>query len=109
MARQLLLLWLLAPALWSSAIAQQPPFTHADTLRGSLTPERVWWDVTFYDLHVAIAPADSSFRGWNTITYRVVGPAREMQIDLQQPLELDSVTQDARRREFRRDGNAFFV
>jgi aminopeptidase N len=65
--------------------------------------------VAFYDLHVTIDPADSTFRGWNTITYRVVGPAREMQIDLQAPLQLDSVVQDGRRVNTRRDGNAFFV
>ncbi len=85
-------------------------FTHADTLRGSIGPARAWWDVTFYDLHVAISPADSSIRGWNRITYRVVGPAQpEMQIDLQAPLDVDSVVQDGRRLTYRRDGNAFFV
>src|SRR5580704_10793464 len=48
-------------------------YTHADTLRGSFdTPGRVWWDVTFYDLHVAINPKDSSIRGYNGITYRVL-------------------------------------
>jgi aminopeptidase N len=109
MARQLLLSIVLALAPWWSAHAQNA-FTHADTLRGSLTAaERVWWDVAFYDLHVIIDPADSTFRGWNTISYRVVGPAREMQIDLQAPLQLDSVVQDGRRLNVRRDGNAFFV
>ncbi len=109
MARQLLLPILLALAPWWSASAQNPSFTHADTLRGSLTPERVWWDVTFYDLHVTIDPSDSTFRGWSAISYRVVGPAREMQIDLQRPLQLDSVVQDNRQLSLRRDGNAFFV
>ncbi|HWZ59039.1 MAG TPA: M1 family aminopeptidase [Gemmatimonadaceae bacterium] len=84
-------------------------FTHADTLRGSITPERAWWDVTFYDLHVAVSPADSTIRGWNGITYRVVQPAREMQIDLQQPLDVDSMVQADQRLTYRRDGNAFFV
>ncbi len=85
-------------------------FTHADTLRGTITPERAWWDVTFYDLHVSISPADSSVRGWNGITYRVVSaPRPEMQIDLQVPLVMDSVVQDGHRLANRRDGNAFFV
>jgi len=30
------------------------PFTHADTLRGTYGPERDWWDVLKYDLHVKI-------------------------------------------------------
>ncbi|MDB4877641.1 MAG: Peptidase rane alanine aminopeptidase [Gemmatimonadetes bacterium] len=99
---------LLLPA---AATAQRAPavFTHADTLRGSNGPGRSWWDAAFYDLHVAVMPADSSIRGWNAITYRVLVPATEMQIDLQTPLEVDSMVQDAKRLTYRRDGDAFFV
>jgi aminopeptidase N len=87
-----------------------PKRTRADTLRGSFTtPWRSWWDVTFYDLHVAIDPADSTIRGRNGITYRVLGPADEMQIDLMTPLVVDSMVQDGRRVRFRREGNAFFA
>ncbi|PYO47463.1 MAG: peptidase M1, partial [Gemmatimonadetes bacterium] len=84
-------------------------FTHADTLRGSNTPQRSWWDATFYDLHVKVNPADSSISGYNSITYRVIKPAREMQIDLQLPLVVDSIVQDGLELSARRDGNAFFV
>jgi aminopeptidase N len=98
---------LLAPA---ALRGQQPErFTRADTLRGSITPERAWWDAAFYDLHVRVSPADSSISGWNGITYRVTGPAREMQVDLQQPLQVDSMAQDGRRVPFRRDGSALFA
>lgn len=85
-------------------------YTRADTLRGSYNlPQRAWWDVTFYDLHVAVSPADSSIKGYNGITYRVVKPATELQIDLQVPLVVDSMVQDGKALKFRRDGNAFFV
>jgi aminopeptidase N len=100
---------LLAAAASATVSAQQPTFTHADTLRGSITPERAWWDVVFYDLHVRLDPADSTIRGWNGITYRVTGPSRAMQVDLQTPLEVDSIMQDGRRLIHRRDGNAVFV
>jgi aminopeptidase N len=89
--------------------AQARTYTHADTLRGSNGPDRAWWDATFYDLHVRVSPADSSIRGVNGITYRVLRPAREMQIDLQVPLLVDSMVQDGRTLAYRRDGNAFFV
>ena len=89
--------------------AQARVFTHADTLRGSNTPERAWWDATFYDLHVRVNPADSSIRGSNGITYRVLQPASVMQIDLQRPLEVDSMTQAGTHLSYQRDGNAFFV
>jgi aminopeptidase N len=100
---------LLACALSGTAWTQERTFTHADTVRGSITPERAWWDVAFYDLHVRLDPADSTVRGWNGITYRITGPSRAMQIDLQTPLEVDSMVQDGRRLTYRRDGNAFLV
>lgn len=86
-----------------------PTFTHADTLRGSITPGRAWWDVLFYDLHVKIDPSDSSISGFNGITYKVTKPSREMQIDLMTPLQVDSIIQDGQALSYRRDGNAFFV
>ncbi|HEY0610900.1 MAG TPA: M1 family peptidase, partial [Chitinophaga sp.] len=73
---------------------QQPHFTRADTLRGSITPERAWWDVVAYDLHVKVELKDSSFTGYNTITYQVLTPDSVMQIDLQEPMEIDSVILD---------------
>jgi len=92
-----------------TARAQQAGFTRADTLRGTITPERTWWDVTFYDLHITLDPADSTIRGWNGITYQVTGKPRAMQIDLQEPLAIDSVVQDRRKVSYRREGNAFFL
>ncbi len=103
----LTLVVLFCPCL--TALAQQTGFTRADTLRGSITPERAWWDVAFYDLHVRLDPADSTIHGWNGITYRVVGKSRAMQVDLQEPLEIDSVVQEGRSVGFRREGNAFFL
>ncbi len=101
----------LIPVAVHQGAAQRAPraFTHADTLRGSNGPGRAWWDATFYNLHVAVSPADSSIRGWNAITYRVLSAPREMQIDLQTPLEVDSMLQDGKRLTYRRDGNALFV
>ncbi|MEO8563117.1 MAG: M1 family metallopeptidase [bacterium] len=90
-----------------------PKSSRADTLRGSFsTPGRRWWDVTFYDLHTAIRPADSSIAGWNAITYRAVeSPASpvEMQVDLMEPLVVDSIVQSGHTLRARRDGNAYFV
>ena len=88
---------------------EKTKFSHADTVRGTNTQQRSWWDVAFYDLHVAINPVDSSIRGYNTITYRVLRSASEMQIDLQMPLVADSMIQDGMLLKFTRDSNAFFV
>jgi aminopeptidase N len=104
----LTLLAAIAPA--ATVVAQDSArFTHADTLRGSNGPARAWWKTTFYDLHVRVNPADSSIIGHNGIVYRVLSASQEMQIDLQPPLQVDSMVQDARTVRYRRDGNAFFV
>jgi aminopeptidase N len=87
----------------------RPRFTHADTLRGTNSPDRSWWDVTFYDLHVSVKPSDSTITGYNGITYRVLRPGSEMQIDLQPPMAVDSMMQEGKPLAFRRDSNAFFV
>ncbi|HEX3928763.1 MAG TPA: M1 family metallopeptidase [Gemmatimonadales bacterium] len=111
MRRALPLLLLVLPLATLTAQATGAPgFTHADTLRGSwTTPGRVWWDVAFYNLHVSINPADSSIAGYNGITYKVLKPSQEMQIDLMTPLEVDSMIQDGKHVSYRRDGNAFFA
>ena len=114
MSRQsaLVLVVVLLLGTGQAAAQSDTTFTRADTLRGSFTtPARAWWDVAFYDLHVAIDPADSSIQGHNAITYRVLASPSppEMQIDLMVPLVIDSMVQGGRRLEFRREGNAFFV
>ena len=84
-------------------------FTRQDTLRGSITPERAWWDLTYYHLNIAVNPADSSIRGSNTVYYRVISGARVMQIDLQPPLELVKAVQNDRDLDYKREGNVFWI
>jgi aminopeptidase N len=100
---------LLALPLMLAHAQDSTAFTHADSLRGSNGPGRAWWDVTFYDLHVRVDPADSTIRGQNAIVYRVLAPHDEMQIDLRAPLEVDSIVQRGRVLTYRRDGDALFV
>jgi aminopeptidase N len=109
MRTTLLLACLIAVPLASGQAQDSAATAHADSLRGSITPERAWWDVAFYDLRVRINPLDSTIRGVNHITYRVLESGKQMQIDLQTPLQVDSFVQQGRRLEYRRDGNAFFV
>ncbi|MBO0935935.1 M1 family metallopeptidase [Fibrella sp. HMF5335] len=87
----------------------QPGFTHADTLRGSITPERRWWDLNHYTLSVQINPSDSSIRGSNAIRYRVLAGGQTMQIDLQLPLRITKMEQDGQALTWRNEGNAHFV
>jgi aminopeptidase N len=84
-------------------------FTHQDTLRGSITPERVWWDLTFYHLDIVVNPSDSTINGTNTVIYRVLKSANLMQIDLQQPLILTKAVQNNSVLEFKREGNVYWI
>ena len=89
--------------------AQKYTFTHDDTLRGSITKERAWWDLQFYHLNTRINPADSTIGGHVVVRYKVLQPAQLLQIDLQRPLAISKITQDGQELSFRRDGDAFFV
>ncbi len=90
-----------------NAISQE--FTRADTLRGSITPERAWWDVTYYDLKVAVNPSEKTIEGSNTISYKVLEPNKVMQIDLQAPMKIDKILQDGKEISFTSEGNAHFL
>ncbi|WP_035672392.1 M1 family metallopeptidase [Flavobacterium sp. 83] len=84
-------------------------FTRQDSLRGSITKERAWWDVKYYHLDVKINPVDSTITGSNTIRYQVLQEYNRMQIDLQNPMEIYKVIQDGTSLKFKREGNAFFL
>ncbi len=92
-------------SLW----AQAPQFTRQDTLRGSITPERAWWDLTYYHLDIAVDPDKQTIYGSNTIQYRVLEPGRRLQVDLQPPMHISRVTQAGKPLEVEKDGNAWFV
>lgn len=92
------------------AYPQMPVFTKDDTLRGTITPERAWWDLTFYKLTLSVNPSEKSIAGSNEIHYKVLSPKRQLQIDLQPPLVLERAEQDGEPLEVVRQGkNAYFV
>ncbi|GAB2502451.1 M1 family metallopeptidase [Algoriphagus taiwanensis] len=87
----------------------QKSFTRADTLRGSITPERAWWDLNHYHLAVEIFPETKSIKGSNTIRYKVLSENQVIQLDLQEPLKITSIIQEEEKLDFKREGAAHFV
>ncbi|MCL6294374.1 M1 family metallopeptidase [Jejuia spongiicola] len=83
--------------------------TRQDTLRGSITPERAWWDLTYYHLDIKVNPEEKSIKGKNTIQYKVLKNHSVMQVDLQAPLKLTRATQNGKDLEVKHDGNAHFI
>ncbi|MEO8589829.1 MAG: M1 family metallopeptidase [Flavobacteriales bacterium] len=92
--RRILSLCLLAlPVALPAQLGAHPKgFTHADTLRGSIGPERAWWDVTQYDVTVRPDYKTKSIVGTTIIAFDAITAGQRMQIDLQQPLVVDSAT-----------------
>ena len=83
--------------------------TDQDVLRGSMTPERSWWDLTHYDLSIAVEPESKSIKGTNVISYTVLEKGNLLQIDLQEPMHITSVTAYGAPLEFKRNGAAYFI
>ena len=84
-------------------------FTRQDTLRGSITPERAWWDLTYYHLDISVDPENKFIKGSNTIQYKVLDSKDEMQIDLQKPLKITKILQKNKELSFRIDGYSHFI
>ncbi|MFB9864573.1 M1 family metallopeptidase [Rufibacter immobilis] len=87
----------------------KPTFTRQDTLRGSITPERAWWDLVHYDLRIKVNPQDSSMQGVNLVRYKVLKPQQTLQIDLQAPMHINQVVQNGQKLPVRQEGNAWFI
>ena len=92
-----------------SLFAGHENFTRQDTLRGSITTERAWWDLNYYHLDITVNPKTQYIKGKNTIHYTILNSYQTLQIDLQSPMKLTKAIQDGKKLEVRSDGNAHFI
>lgn len=94
----------------TSLTSYSQKITRQDSLRGSITPQRAWWDLVHYDLSVEVLPESKTIIGTNVMTYKVLNEGtNELQIDLQAPMELTAVMQDGHSLDVRSEGNAHFI
>lgn len=93
----------------SGLLVQAQDFNRQDTLRGSITPERAWWDLKHYQLNVDVFPDNKAISGSNTITYKVLEEGSHMQIDLQAPMKIDKVVANGEILNVRSEGSAHFI
>lgn len=102
-------------ALFQSQISCAQPlhhkksFSRQDTLRGTITPERAWWDVTCYTVGVSPNFNGRSIEGKSEIQFKVLKPGQVMQIDLQEPMFISRVYSGNTNLSFERDGDVYFV
>ena len=86
-----------------------PVFTHSDSLRGTLSPERSCYDVYFYDLNLVINLGAKYIQGHNTIYFKVVKDFYKMQIDLYRNFVIDSIVMHHVNVKYKRDSNALLI
>lgn len=92
----------------SQVVTKSRTFTEADTLRGSLRPERNF-DVLKYHLNVKVVPEEKFISGYNTITFKAEEELPVMQVDLFENMNIDSIIFKNNRLEYTRKYNAVFV
>ena len=96
--------------MWvNPVLGQETAISRQEMLRGSVTPEREWWDVLHYDLSVQFMPDRRMIQGSNVITFKTLKPGTKMQIDLQTPLNITKITRGSSELKFEREGNVFWV
>ncbi|ASK29579.1 peptidase M1 [Chryseobacterium sp. T16E-39] len=103
---------LFASALAFGQFFEKPEtFTKQDTLKGSNTKFRNFWDVKKYELSVEPNFEQKSIKGTNKISFEiikdVVNPT--FQIDLQKPMKADKIEGSLPIAEFKQDGDFIFI
>lgn len=79
--------------LFITALTFGQEFTQQDSLRGSITPERIWWDLQKYNLNITLNIHQKSIRGSNKIIFKALKSGRtRLQIDLQTPMVIEKIT-----------------
>ena len=91
---------------------QKTNYSYQDTLRGSIGPGRDWWNVLHYSINTEPDYKQKTLKGFVEIEFDILktGSHKQMQIDLQQPLIIDSIFfQTERVENFKREGNVYWV
>ncbi len=84
-------------------------FNRQDSLRGNITTERSWWDVKKYELSIEPNISKHKIKGKNTITFTTKRQGKRMQIDLQDPMNIDSVAFFEEKTTIKHDGNVYYI
>ncbi|MDB5206515.1 MAG: family metallopeptidase [Flavisolibacter sp.] len=108
---------LIACCLFPFAGFTQQKYSRQDSLFGSNTPQRSWWDVQHYDISVTPDYNTKTINGKNTITYTVLTDNHNeyLQFDLQKPLEVDSIYYNGKMyinypaKPYYHEGNHYFI
>ena len=90
-------------------LGEKEVFTRADSLRGTLTPARTGYDVTFYHLNLRVDIDRKTIAGSNRVRFRVVRPFDRLQLDLYANLAIEKIVFKGQPLSYTREFNAVFV
>ena len=91
------------------SLVSQNKTNHQDTLRGSINSERSWWNLLRYELSVQPDYNSKTIKGENRIYFEMAEKSDFMQIDLQSPMNIDSIIFDEKQIKYEREGNVFHL
>ncbi|MBW7870631.1 MAG: M1 family metallopeptidase [Flavobacteriia bacterium] len=112
MKYSLLFFLLLSFGLNAQILNSKSEFSRQDSLRGSNTEYRDWWDVLRYDITVEPDFDSKSIKGSTRIAFKVIKESENqiLQIDLQQPMEIVKTSfTDGKVKSIEREGNVYFL
>ncbi|ROI10712.1 M1 family peptidase [Chryseobacterium sp. H3056] len=97
--------------LISSGFFSAQQTTKQDTLKGSNTEFRNFWDVKKYEISVEPKFSDQSVSGTNKISFEILRDVTNpvFQIDLQQPMDYIIIDSDEKLCSSKREGNFIFI
>lgn len=103
---------LFASGLIFGQVLEQPAnFTKQDTLKGSNTSFRNFWDVKKYELSVEPDFDSKSIKGSNRISFEIIKDVTNpvFQIDLLQPMKADKIEASFAIASYKQDGDFIFI
>lgn len=92
----------------TSSSQKKTIYSRQDSLRGSMGMGRKKWDVRHYNITVEPDIRNKTLKGSNIISFMDSGVTR-MQIDLQSPMQLDSIVFENKKCSFIREENVFWI
>lgn len=113
-SKRLFFIFFLPVLLHSGSLFAQPlsgnrPPSRQDSLRGSLNAARSWWNVTHYAISVDPDFDTKTIKGSVNITIEVLQQHPTLQLDLQEPMQIDRIESNGTQLAYKREGNHFHV
>lgn len=96
--------------IMAQPLSSKTKYTRADTVRGAYNQYRDWWDLQHYDLWVRPEMYNRTVTGINKVTFTVTKTGmQKLQLDLQTPMLMDSVTYNGKKIPFVRLEQAYII